>query len=211
MEKRAARARRCARGRRSRGGPETKARRPLVDDAGAWSPPWPGPVERALGGRCASSAGPAPAPAPAPAPGRGDPARLSAPAAPLRSPAQQPLAAPAAARGPPGPREGRDDPCWPEQWRLPSPAPPRRSALCPPGLGAPREFVGDLEEQPECEALPGCGNQASVLSALPLLGTRRPHSGRPPSRGASPRPRPRLLKPVPPEGAWHRRRATGLR
>lgn len=180
---------------------------------------WPG---REGSGRSVRVLG-RPGPGSGPRPGSGSPQgpREGRPGAPLSPccPARLPRPTAAcssgssgsSARGPPGPREGRDDPCWPEQWRLRSPAPPRRSAVCPPGLGAPREFVGDLEEQPECEALPGCGNQASALSALPLLGTRRPHSGRPPSRGASRCPRPRLLKPVPPEGAWHQRGATGLR
>lgn len=88
-------------------------------------------------------------------------------------------------------------------WR----APPRPAAQ----PRAPRAWAG---------VLPVCGSRgrtarvsgaAGRLSALPLLGTRRPHSRGPPSRWASHRRRLRLLKPVPPQGAWHRRRGTGLR
>lgn len=146
---RTAAARRRARGRGSRGRSETKARRPLVDDAGAWSSQWPGPLARALGSRSTSPAGRAPTPARCRVPGRGDPARLSAPAAPRGSPPGSASSSLVGARGPPGPRKGRDDPCWREQWRLPSPAPPGRPAPSTLGPGAPREFAGDLEEQPE--------------------------------------------------------------
>lgn len=126
--------------------------------------------------------GPGPGPGPLQGPGEGRPGAPLSPCCPAQLPAQQPPAAPVAARGPPGPSQRRDDPCWPEQRRLPSPAPPSHSALSTLGLGAPREFVGDLEEQPESQALPRCGDQASLLSALPLLGPWRPHSGvRPPA------------------------------
>lgn len=134
--------------------------------------------------------------------GRGNPAPLPAPAPPPRVVAC-PKAPAALGRRPraAGPREGPDDPCWPEPRRLPRPGPAQPLRLESQPWGTPRGFVGDLEERPESETQPGCGNQAFLLSALPLLGTRRPHSARPLSRRAPHRQRlcPRLLTPVPPK------------
>lgn len=50
--------------------------------------------------------------------------------------------------GLPGPQEGRDDPCWPEQWKL------SLWDLVRPKFHS-LEFAGDLEEQPVYEVLPG--------------------------------------------------------
>lgn len=131
--------------------------------------------------------------------------RLSVPGCPVRLPAQQPSPAPVAARGQPDPAKDGMTPAGRSRgsWR----APPRPAAQ----PRAPLAWAGVL---PVCGS-PGrtarVSGAAGWLSALPLLGTRRPHSGGPPSRWASHRRRLRLLKPVPPQGAWHQRRGTGLR
>lgn len=99
------------------------------------------------------------------------------PAAPCGSPPPQPPPAPVAARGQPGPREGRDDPCWPEQRKLASAAPPSRSAPSTPGLGGstpslwePWKNSPSLRRCRAAKRPPSAGYAASPQprSALPL-------------------------------------------